>query len=306
MKTIKLGSSELKVPAIAVGCMRINGLSQKEAEIFIKEAMDMGANYFDHADIYGDGLCEEIFGSVLKANPGMREKMILQSKAGIVPGVMYDNSKEYLTKAVDGILKRLHTEYLDLFLIHRPDALADPEETADALEAMYQAGKVKYFGVSNHRPGQIDLLSKYMNHRIMVNQMQLSVTNASMIQSGLETNMLTDGAVDRDGDVLEYCRLHDITIQTWSPFQYGFFAGTFLGNPEFPELNQVLDELAKKYNTSNTAIAAAWILRHPAKMQMIAGSTKVSRLKEICQATHITLEKEEWYRLYLAAGHMLP
>lgn len=306
MKTMKLGSSSLEMPVIAVGCMRMNGLDVPQAEAFVNEAMDMGANFFDHADIYGGGKCEEIFGSVLHRDPGLREKIILQSKAGIVPGVMYDNSKEYLVNAVDGILKRLQTDYLDVFLIHRPDALADIQDTADALETLHKSGKVRYFGVSNQRTGQVQLLSKYLEHKIMVNQLQLSLTNSSMIQSGFEANMLSEGAVDRDGGILDYCRMNDITIQTWSPFQFGAIAGTFLGNSNFLELNKELDTIAEKYGTSNTAIAAAWILRHPAKMQMIAGSMKVSRLREICEAAHITLTKEEWYRLYIAAGHILP
>lgn len=306
MRTMKLGSGNLEVPVIAVGCMRMGDLDGVQADFFINRAMEMGACFFDHADIYGGGVCEEKFGSVLQKHPGLRERMLLQSKAGIVPGVMYDNSKEYLVHAVDGILKRLQTEYLDVFLIHRPDALSDPEETAAALEYLLQSGKVRYFGVSNHRTGQLQLLEKYLEHKIMVNQLQLSLTNASMIQSGLEANMLSEGAVDRDGEVLNYCRRHDITIQTWSPFQYGIFAGTFLGNPDFPELNREIKEVAEKYDVSDTAVAAAWILRHPAKMQMIAGSMKVSRLEEICRGAQIELTREEWYRLYLAAGHQLP
>ncbi len=303
---MKLGLSNLKVPRIAVGCMRINGLEAAQAELFIREAVEMGANFFDHADIYGGGKCEEIFGTVLQKNPMLREKIILQSKAGIVPGIMYDNSKEYLVNAVDGILKRLKTDYLDVFLIHRPDALSDPCDVADALETLQRTGKVRYFGVSNHRASQIQLLNKYLEHKIVVNQLQLSLTNSSMIQSGIEANMLSDGAVDRDGGILDYCRMNDITIQTWSPFQFGAMEGTFLGNPAFPELNREIDRIADKYNTSNTAIATAWILRHPAKMQMIAGSTKIERLREICEATHIELTKEEWYRLYKVAGHILP
>lgn len=306
MKTMKLGSSNLEVPVIAVGCMRMNSLDVSQAGIFVKEAIDMGANFFDHADIYGGGRCEEIFGAVLHENPGLREKIILQSKAGIVPGVMYDNSKEYLVNAVDGILRRLGTDYLDVFLIHRPDALTDAEEAADALETLYSSGKVRCFGVSNQRTSQVQLLSRYLEHRIAVNQLQLSLTNSSMIQSGFEANMLSDGAVDRDGGILDYCRMNDITIQTWSPFQFGAMEGTFLGNPDFPELNKELDAIAEKYGVSNTAVAAAWILRNPAKMQMISGSMKVSRLREICEAAHITLTKEEWYRLYKAAGHILP
>lgn len=306
MKTMKLGTSNLDVPRIAVGCMRINELDVSQTETFMNEAMEMGANFFDHADIYGGGRCEELFGSVLHSNPGIRERIILQSKAGIVPGVMYDNSKEYLLNAVDGILKRLRTDYLDVFLIHRPDALADVQDTAEALETLYSSGKVRYFGVSNHRTGQVQLLSKYLEHKIVVNQLQLSLTNSSMIQSGIEANMLSEGAVDRDGGILDYCRMNDITVQAWSPFQFGAIQGTFLGNPDFPELNKEIDVIAEKYNTSNTAIATAWILRHPANIQMIAGSTKIERLREICAATQISLTKEEWYRLYRAAGHILP
>lgn len=306
MRTIPFGPDKVQVSAVAVGCMRISSLSENEADRFVKEALEMGVNYFDHADIYGAGSCEELFGKVLKANPGMREKLFLQSKAGIVPGVMYDNSKQYLLQAVDRILLRLNTDYLDTFLIHRPDALADPCETADALDTLVESGKVRYVGVSNQRSGQMMLLSRYLKNRLAADQLQLSLTNATMIQSGMEANMLTDGAVDRDGQVLDYCRLEGITIQTWSPFQHGFIAGTFLGNPEFPGLNQVLKELAEKYETSDTAIAAAWILNHPAKMQLIAGSTKIQRLREICGAAELKLEKKEWYQLYLAAGHMLP
>lgn len=306
MKKIKLGSSHLEVSAVALGCMRVTDISETQAEELVKEAAVMGINFFDHADIYGGGACEEIFGSILRRNPGLREQIVLQSKGGIVPGKMYDNSKKHLVDTVDGILKRLQTEYLDVFLIHRPDALADPEETADALESLVQSGKIRYFGVSNHRTSQMQLLSKYLDQKLMVNQLQFSLTNATMVQSGMEANMLTDGAVDRDGGVMDYCRLNDVTIQTWSPFQYGFFEGTFLNNPKYPELNQVLNELAEKYQVTSTGIATAWILRHPANMQMIAGTTKLSRLKEICQASDIVLTKEEWYRLYTAAGHMLP
>lgn len=306
MEKIKLGSSQLEVPRISVGCMRIGNLDMSQADLFVNEAVELGTNFFDHADIYGGGKCEEIFGSVLHNNPGLREKIILQSKAGIVPGVMYDNSKEYLLNAVDGILKRLQTDYLDVFLIHRPDALADAQDTAEALETLYRMGKVRYFGVSNYRTSQVQLLSKYLNHKIVANQLQFSLTNASMIQSGIEANMLSDGAVDRDGEILDYCRMNDITIQTWSPFQFGTFEGTFLNNPAFSVLNQKIDFLADKYQVSNSAIAAAWILKHPAKMQVITGSTKRERLRDICEAVKVEFTKEEWYSLYKAAGHILP
>lgn len=306
MNKIKLGKSDLMVTRAAVGCMRMDSLDQKEAEAFVHGAMEMGLNFFDHADIYGGGVCEEMFGKILKDNPGMRDQILLQSKAGICPGVMYDNSKEYLVKAVDGILSRLQTDHLDVFLIHRPDALVEPEEVAEAFDALQSSGKVRYFGVSNHNSMQMELLSGYLKQDLLVDQLQFSITNSNMVRSGMEVNMNTEGAVDRDGSVLNYCRLKNITIQTWSPFQYGLFEGVFLGNPKFEELNKVIDEVAEKYGVSNTTIASAWILRHPAKMQILTGTMKLSRLQEICQAEEINLSKEEWYRIYLAAGHMLP
>lgn len=306
MKKILFGKSGLEVPAIVIGCMRLNGLEQKEAEHFVKTALELDANFFDHADIYAGGVCEEMFGAILKENPGMREKIVLQSKCGIVPGIMYDCSKEHILKSVDGILSRLQTDYLDSLLLHRPDALMEPEEVAEAFDRLKASGKVRYFGVSNQKPSQIQLLSRWLKQDIMTDQLQLSITNSNMIRNGMEVNMETEGAVERDGSVLDFCRLNDITIQTWSPFQYGFFEGVFIGNPKFEKLNQVLNEIAEKYDTTPTAIATAWILRHPANMQMISGTMKTGRLKEICQGAEIRLDKKEWYQIYLSAGHILP
>lgn len=230
---INLGKTGLQVPAVAVGCMRMNDLSQGEAERFLSGALDMDAVFFDHADIYGAGKCEEMFGKFLQANPGKRDKLFLQSKCSIIPGKMYDCSSEHILEAADGILKRLNTDYLDVLLLHRPDALVEPEEVAEAFDKLETAGKVRYFGVSNHKPSQIQLLKKYVKQDIAANQLQLSIPNSNMITNGMEVNMLTDGAADRDGSVLDFCRLNDITIQTWSPFQYGFFEGVFLGNDKF-------------------------------------------------------------------------
>ena len=239
-------------------------------------------------------------------SPSVREKIILQSKCGIGPGRMYDSSKEHILSSVDGILGRLQTEYLDVLLLHRPDALVEPEEVAEAFDILHCSGKVRFFGVSNHRSSQIRLLQKYVEQPLVADQLQFSIVNSSMVQIGMEANMGTDGAVDRDGGVLDFCRENEITIQTWSPFQYGYRSGVFLGNPKFREFDDAIGELAQKYGTTDTAVAAAWILRHPAKMQLVAGTTKPSRLKEICQAADLTLTREEWYRLYQAAGHRLP
>ena len=306
MRTIELGKSNMQVPVIASGCMRMNGLDEKQAASFIEKALSLGVNFFEHADIYGKGECEKIFSKAIDMKPSIREKIILQSKCGIVPGKMYDLSKEYILKSVDEILKRLQTEYLDVLALHRPDALVEPEEVAEAFRILKESGKVRHFGVSNHKPLQMELLRKYLDEPLVTDQLQFSITNSSMVENGLEVNMTTKGAVDRDGSVLDYCRFHDITIQTWSPFQYGFFEGVFLNNEKFPELNQIVEEIAARYEVTPTTIATAWILRHPAHMQVIAGTMNEKRLEEICKASEITLSREEWYQIYLAAGHMLP
>lgn len=305
MKTMKLGNSALEVPVIAVGCMRIKSLNKAEAERFVQTALEEGANFFDHADIYGSGACEEIFADAIHMRQDVRENIILQSKCGIRKG-MFDFSKEHILESVDGILKRLRTDYLDILLLHRPDALVEPEEVAEAFDVLERSGKVLHFGVSNQNPLQIQLLKKYVKQPIVANQLQLSITNATMITNGFNVNMENDSAVNRDGSILDFCRLNDITIQPWSPFQYGFFEGVFLGNDKFPELNQKIDEVAEKYSVSNTTIAIAWLLRHPARMQPVTGTMNIERLKDCCKASDIQLTREEWYGILRAAGNVLP
>ncbi|MNH83355.1 Oxidoreductase YdhF [compost metagenome] len=305
MRTIKLGSSTLDVPVIAVGCMRINSLDKPEAERFVQTALEEGANFFDHADIYGSGACEEIFADAIHMNADIREKIILQSKCGIRQG-MFDFSKEHILESVDGILKRLRTDYLDVLLLHRPDTLVEPEEVAEAFDLLESSGKVRHFGVSNQNPMQIQLLKKFVKQPLVANQLQLSITNSTMISSGFNVNMENEAAVNRDGSILDYCRLSDITIQPWSPFQYGFFEGVFLGSDKFPELNQKIDEIAGKYGVSNTTIAVAWLLRHPAHMQPVIGTMNIERLQDCCKAGDVHLTREEWYSIYRAAGNVLP
>ncbi|WP_028975468.1 aldo/keto reductase [Spirochaeta cellobiosiphila] len=306
MRTMPLGISNLQVPVIAVGCMRMNGLEKKEAERFVKGALDVGANFFDHADVYGDGSCEEIFSEAIQMNASMRDKIFLQSKCGIRKGVAFDFSKEHILASVDGSLKRLQTEYLDVLLLHRPDALVEPEEVAEAFNILQEQGKVKNFGVSNQNPMQIQLLQKYVRQPLVANQLQLSITNANMITQGLHVNMLDEGAVNRDASVLDFCRLNDITIQPWSPFQYGFFEGVFLDNDKFPKLNVTINKIADKYGVSNVTITIAWLLRHPAHMQPVTGTMNLGRLQDCAKASDITLTREEWYEIYLSAGNILP
>lgn len=306
MYNIELGKTGLTVPTLAVGCMRINGLSKADAERFINSAIEQGANFFDHADIYGRGECESLFAESYGMTPEKREKIILQSKCGIVPGKMFDFSKEHILEAVEGSLKRLKTDYLDVLLLHRPDALMEPEEVAEAFSVLKASGKVRHFGVSNQSPGQIALLSRYLDMPIAANQLQLSITNCTMIKAGLNVNMEIDPSVNRDGGILDYCRLSGITIQPWSPFQYGFFEGTFIDNEKFGPLNECLEKIGNKYGADKTAIVIAWLLRHPARFMPITGTMNLGRLKSCIRGTEIKLTREEWYEIYLSAGNKLP
>ena len=305
MKSINLGGSGLMGSAIGLGCMRISSMSREELSRHIHTALDCGITFFDHADIYGGGESERLFGSVLASEPGLRDQLVLQSKCGIRPN-MLDLSKEHILESVDGILQRLGTDRLDMLLLHRPDVLIEPDQVAEAFERLEQSGKVLHFGVSNFTSRQIELLQSGLKQKLLVNQMQFGIMCPGLVAHGLEANTQMPHAADRDGEVLDYCRLKEITIQAWSPFQYGFFGGTFLDNDQFPELNQTLQEVGDTYGVSKGAVAAAWILRHPADIQVILGTTKPERVREIAAGSEITLSREEWYRIYLAAGNKIP
>ncbi len=305
MKTINIGGTGVYGSAVAVGCMRIAGMGAENLSRYIHTALEYGVNFFDHADIYGGGMSETIFGQVLAAEPGLREKLVLQSKCGIGKG-MYDFSKEHILESVDGILRRLHTDHLDFLLLHRPDALMEPEEVGEAFDALEAAGKVLHFGVSNFSTRQLRLLQSGVRQKLCVNQMQFGLKCTGMIDHALSANTEFPHAADRDGEVLDYCRLEGITLQTWSPFQYGFFEGPFIDNENFPELNACLAQMAEKYGVTKSGIAAAWILRHPAKMQVIAGTTNAQRLGDIAVGADIQLSRADWYALYLSAGNQLP
>jgi len=305
MKKINIGNGVISASEIALGCMRINALSKSQASTLINTALEEGINYFDHADIYGGGRSEEVFADAIDMNSNIREKFILQTKCGIRKGY-FDFSKEHILNSVEDSLKRLKTEYIDVLLLHRPDTLMEPEEVAEAFSILYNSGKVKYFGVSNQNPMQIELLNKYLKNKIIINQLQFSITNTGIIDSGLNVNMKIDPSIVRDGSILEYCRLKDINIQAWSPFQYGFFEGVFLDNDKFPELNNKINEIAAIKGVTNSAIAIAWILKHPAKIQPIVGTTNPKRLKDICKASKVELTRQEWYEIYMAAGNKLP
>ena len=308
MQNINITKGPRNVPRIILGCMRMPALSAKEAAEIIQTAYDLGICFFDHATCYGNGEAEIRFKEGFALTSLKREDILIQSKCGLrFDNQTFDWSRDYILESVDGILKRLQTDYLDVLLLHRPDLLFMPEEVAEAFDILERTGKVRHFGVSNTMPMQIELLKKYVRQPLQINQLQLSLKQSQLIDQALYmNNMKTDMSCMRDGQALDYCRLHDITIQAWSPLQYGMFQGMFIDNPDFPELNSVLLELSKKYNVAKAAIAIAWILRHPANMQVIAGTMSPSHLTELAKACDITLTREEWYRLYLSSGKFLP
>ena len=305
MRKLRIGTSGLEASEIALGCMRLDALEGPAVDRLIGTALSEGIDFFDHADIYGGGRSEEVFAASMARMGLSRDRFLLQGKCGIRPDC-FDSSKAYILEAVDGILQRLSTDYLDLLLLHRPDALVEPDEVAEAFDHLQAVGKVRHFGVSNHNPMQIALLEKSLNQRVQVNQLQFSAAFTGMIDAGLYVNMQDDHSVNRDGSVLDYCRLHDLTVQAWSPFQFGYFEGVFLDNPKFPHLNAAIEQLAAQHRLTNSAIALAWILRHPARIQTLVGTTNTGRLKELCQASGFTLTRQEWYAIYQAAGNVLP
>ena len=304
MKNIEIGG-KFSASAISLGCMRMGGLTEKRVDAIMDTAIENGINFFDHADIYGRGDAEKVFGDYLKRNKNARDKMFIQTKCAIHDG-QFDFSKEHILKSVDGSLLRLGVDYVDVLLLHRPDTLMEPEEVAEAFDVLEASGKVRYFGVSNQNMMQMELLKTCVKQPLIANQLQFSVTEAGMVTSGMNVNMKNPESVMHDGGILEYSRIKNITIQAWSPFQYGFFEGNFVDSDKYPELNRVLAEIGDKYGISKTGVAAAWILRHPANMQVIVGTMNPEHLKDVCDASDVVLTRQEWYDIYRAAGHKLP
>ena len=308
MRYITLGQDDKELSEIVLGMMRIEDKSVKEVEELVETALSVGINAFDLADIYGRGRCEELLGLVLKNRPDLREKMWIQSKCGIriEEFTYFDFSKDYIIKSVDGILQRLKIDHLDSLLLHRPDALMESDQVAEAFDLLYKQGKVRNFGVSNQNPMMMELLKKDVKQPLAVNQLQLSAAFTPGFESGFHVNMEDSQAAMRDGSIFEYCKLHDVVIQAWSVLQFGYFKGNFVGNEKFQALNQVLDRLAIKYGVTSSTIAISWILRYPAKMQAVVGTTNPKHLREASQATNFSLTRKEWYEIYLAAGNNLP
>lgn len=308
MRYITLGQDDKELSEIVLGMMRIKDKSVKEVEELVETALSVGINAFDLADIYGRGRCEELLGLVLKNRPDLREKMWIQSKCGIriEEFTYFDFSKDYIIKSVDGILQRLKIDHLDSLLLHRPDALMESDQVAEAFDLLYKQGKVRDFGVSNQNPMMMELLKKDVKQPLAVNQLQLSAAFTPGFESAFHVNMEDSQAAMRDGSIFEYSKLHDVVIQAWSVLQFGYFKGNFVGNEKFQALNQVLDRLAIKYGVTSSTIAISWILRYPAKMQAVVGTTNPKHLREVSQAANFSLTRKEWYEIYLAAGNNLP
>ncbi|GAB2025425.1 aldo/keto reductase [Lactovum odontotermitis] len=304
MKYFQIG--DMNASQVVLGIMNFNEKDKDPARA-LEVADEGGINFFDNADIYGGGECEKIFAAALAKTSIKREDIYIQSKVGIVPGIEYNFTKEHIIEATEGCMKRLQVDYLDSLLLHRPDSLVEPEEVAAAFDELEKSGKVRHFGVSNQNPGQIELLKTAVKQPLLMNQLQLSLTNTGMIDQGFHVNMADARSIDHDGGILEYSRIHKMTIQAWSPFRYGFFEGFFVGNREkYAKLNDKLDELAEKYNATPDGIAIAWINRHPANMQTIIGTVNLDRIKGVTDASDVVLTHQEWYDLYLAAGNDLP
>ncbi|MFB2585810.1 aldo/keto reductase [Herbiconiux liukaitaii] len=311
MKTFTLPGTDITVPNVVLGLMRITEKTDDEVRELLRTGRDAGIDFVDHADVYGDDLhgCERRFAEAMQLSPAERDAITIQTKAGIVrEGPYFDFSYEHIVSSVEASLEALQTDRIDILLLHRPDALVEPEEVAKAFDELESSGKVRAFGVSNQTPRQIDLLKKYVRQPIVANQLQLSITHSPIIAQGVATNMLgEDQSVTRDGGgIVDYCRLNDITIQAWSPFQAGFFNGVFLDSPDYPELNAVIDRLAAQYDVPPIAIATAWITRHPAQMQVVLGTTSPERVAGAAQGSDLPLTRAEWYELFRASGHLVP
>ncbi|WP_031545403.1 aldo/keto reductase [Salinicoccus luteus] len=313
MEKIKLGGSSLEASRIILGCMRIADMDDRKLASHVNRAVELGINLFDHADIYGAGECERKFSKVL-ATEVDRENILIQSKCGIryanstnrKEDQYYDLSRDYILDSVDGILERLGTDYLDLLMLHRPDALMEPGEIAEAFDRLHDSGKVRHFGLSNFHAAQFDFVQKHTDHQLITNQVQFGVGAPHMVNSRMQANTPFDGAGDRDGGLLDHSRLNDITLQAWSPFHYGYFEGIIMDDPKYRTLNDVLEDIGQSHGLTKNAVAVAWILRHPANMQTIIGTTDTTRLEDIAKAGDVALTREEWYRIYKAAGHILP
>ena len=307
METLCLGRHLAGASRIALGCMRMASHSLQEASQVLETARQVGINFFDHADIYGRGESEVRFAQAVKELGIARDQLLIQSKCGIrLPEGYFDFSSQHILDSVDGILKRLKTDYLDVLLLHRPDALMEPDQVAAAFDRLHAAGKVRYFGVSNQNPYQIELLQASVSQPLIINQLQLGPAHTPMIDAGLNVNMREAAGINRDGGILDYCRLKGITIQPWSPFQVDLHQGVFMTHPDYQLLTETLSQGAKQHGVAFEAMVIAWLLRHPAGFQPIVGTMSPKRIEALAQAERVQMTRQEWYDIYKSAGNRLP
>ena len=313
MKRYKIANTGLEVSRIAYGCGDLGGNDEhlssdtiEKAVILISIACDHGITLFDHSDVYKDGRSETTFGEVLKRVPGLRNRVVIQSKCGLsttpdpllTDSPAVDLSRAHILRAVEGSLKRLDVDHLDILLLHWPDALAEPEEIAGAFDDLARAGKVRYFGLSNHTVGQIELLRKFVHQPLITNQIHIGLNYCLPIADGPEypngEHVLTNG-------ILDYCRLHDIRVQAWSPLRGDLLNPPASASPQIKEVAELLSQLAARKITTPSAIALAWLLRHPAGIIPVIGATNPAHIAENCAADKLELSRQEWYALYFAA-----
>ncbi|WP_026909329.1 aldo/keto reductase [Paucisalibacillus globulus] len=325
MNVMPIEKRGITTSRLVLGCMGFGGGWDQatyikedilKAEKAIDAALSNGITMFDHADIYTIGKAEKVFGEILKSRPELRKDIVLQSKCGIRfaddknPG-RYDFSKNYILDSVDGILKRLNTEYLDILLLHRPDPLMEPEEVAEAFETLKKTGKVNHFGVSNMSASQIQFLNAYCSEPMIVNQLNMSLKHIDWLEQGILVNQQEGTGVNFPDGTMEYCRLADVQIQAWAPLANGIYSGRTIENPSESELAtiELVKKLALEKETSTEAIVLGWLMRHPAMIQPVIGTTNPERIQKcqdaIRQAELMT--REEWYSLYTASrGARLP
>ncbi|KZN48510.1 aldo/keto reductase [Pseudoalteromonas luteoviolacea] len=309
------------VGPIAYGCMGLGGQGPHltsadvmQAHSVIDCALESNISFFDHADIYRDGRAEQVFGKVLSERPDLRAKMVIQSKCGIRKKNdeqvgRYDFSSEWVKHSVDGILSRLNIEYLDVLMLHRPDPLMQIDELAEQISRLKRQGKINHIAVSNMNLHQMSFLQSALNMPIISNQIEMSLAKLDWLNDGVMVGSQGNHLVDFVSGTLEYCQQHEIQLQAWGSMAKGQFSeqGLYSDELRVRKTSQLVKKLAHKYHVSVEAIVLAFVLRHPAKVQPVIGTTQEIRIKNAVEAIDVCLEREDWYNLYVSSrGNPLP
>ena len=326
MEQLTLPHTDLKTSRLIAGCMGLGGgwapetllnaEHEKQARDFIDTALELGINFFDHANIYARGRAEDVFGRILKERPSLRGQIILQSKVGIrwandpagTPQ-RFDFSYEHIIEATEAILRRLQTDRLDILLLHRPDVLVEGEEVARAFARLKQDGKVSHFGVSNQNRFMMDYLQHFLPDPLIANQLEMNLLHSGFAEAAISFNQTAPAYPDGWEGVVEYCRLNGVGLQAWSPLARGVLTGGDLKEKSAATKSTagLVKELANAHQVSGEAIVLAWLLRHPAKIQPVLGTSRSDRLRACAESVKVKLSREEWYRLFeTARGKSMP